>query len=210
MGPNGAGKSTFGRLYTKGISIYDPDKRRMEIEKFFCSMTSEQLKQMYPMYTADMLDDLFEKLVDDYKSKEYAKCRDICIKNNLNFALETPFADNFGLDEVLLFKKKGYSINGILFGLNTVEESIANVALRVQKKGHDLLLESIRWNFKHSYLNVYNHINLFDQLHFVHAQSVAENPFLFASYSEGIINFSSSQPSVPLWFSLFAQYSYKT
>lgn len=129
------------------------------------------------MYTADMLDDLFEKLVDDYKSKEYEKCRNICIENNLNFALETPFADNFGLDEVLLFKKKGYSINGILFGLNTVEESIANVALRVQKKGHDLLLESISWNFKHSYLNVYNHINLFDQLHFVHAQSVAENPF---------------------------------
>ncbi len=172
-------------------------------------MELDQRKQMFPMYTVDMFDELLDKLIDDYKNKEYVKYRDICISKDFDFALETPFADNFGLNEVLLFKEKGYLINGVLFGLNTVEESIANVALRVDKKGHDLLLESIRWNFKYSYLNVFENISLFDKLSFVHANSVAESPSAFAIYSGGKIDFSTSHISLPLWFSLFARYTYK-
>lgn len=203
MGPNGAGKSTFGYLYTHGVQVYDPDKRKMEIETFFRSLSPSQLKAMYPSYTNDMFEDRLEIIIDEYKNLEYLKLRNYCIDHSLDFALETPFADNFGLNEIQVFKSKGYLIKGILFGLNSVEESISNVALRVDKGGHDLYLKSIEWNFIHSYMNIYKSMDLFDDIIFLHSFSVSESPSLFAMYSNGAFSYVPMLDTRPFWFNYF-------
>ena len=139
MGPNGAGRSTFGSLYTDGIPVYDPDKRGMEIKTYIKNLSKSQRKQFYPAYTNDMFEELFDELTADYQWEEYDELRKHCVADSIDFALETPFADNFGLNQVLYFKAHGYHIHGIFFGLNTVAQSIANVSLRVKKKGMTFL-----------------------------------------------------------------------
>ena len=160
MGPNGAGKSTFGSLYTDGIPVYDPDKRGMEIRTYIKNLSKSQRKQLYPAYTNDMFEELFDELTADYQWEEYDELRKHCIADSIDFALETPFADNFGLNQVLYFKAHGYHIHGIFFGLNTVAQSIANVSLRVKKKG------------------------LFESILFMDAQNPLNNPVLVAQYKD--------------------------
>lgn len=184
MGPNGAGKSTFGSLYTGGVPVYDPDKRRMEIRTYMRSLSKLERKQSFPACTDDMFEELFEELVADYQWEEYDELRTHCIDESIDFALETPFADNWGLNEVQYFKARKYIIHGVFFGLNTVEQSIANVSLRVRKKGHDLPLQSIEWNFDKCYSNLNKHINLFDSIIFMDAQNPLINPILVAQYME--------------------------
>lgn len=185
MGPNGAGKSTFGSLYTQNVVVYDPDKRKMEITAFLSGLDEQERKRLYPAYSKYMFEDLFDSLVSDYQQEEYANLQKFCIEKTLDFALETPFADNFSLNEVLLFKKEGYIIQGIFFGLNTVEQSIANVSMRVQKKGHDLPTQSIDWNFGQCYINVHKHLELFDNLLLIDAQNPLNAPTTVGSYSAG-------------------------
>lgn len=184
MGPNGAGKSTFGSLYTDGIPVYDPDKRGMEIKTYMRSLSKSQRKQFYPAYTNDMFEELFDDLTADYQWEEYDELRKHCIEDSIDFALETPFADNFGLNQVLYFKARGYHIHGIFFGLNTVAQSIANVSLRVKKKGHDLPLQSIGWNFIQCYVNLKKYMDLFDSILFMDVQNPLSNPILVAQYKD--------------------------
>ena len=184
MGPNGAGKSTFGSLYTDGIPVYDLDKRGMEIKTYIKNLSKSQRKQFYPAYTNDMFEELFDELTADYQWEEYDELRKHCITDSIDFALETPFADNFGLNQVLYFKARGYHIHGVFFGLNTVAQSIANVSLRVKKKGHDLPLQSIEWNFNQCYVNLKKYMDLFDSILFMDAQNPLNNPVLVAQYKD--------------------------
>ena len=184
MGPNGAGKSTFGSLYTDGIPVYDPDKRGMEIRTYIKNLSKSQRKQLYPAYTNDMFEELFDELTADYQWEEYDELRKHCIADSIDFALETPFADNFGLNQVLYFKAHGYHIHGIFVGLNTVAQSIANVSLRVKKKGHDLPLQSIEWNFNQCYVNLKKYMGLFESILFMDAQNPLNNPVLVAQYKD--------------------------
>ena len=142
MGPNGAGKSTFGSLYTDGIPVYDPDKRGMEIRTYIKNLSKSQRKQLYPAYTNDMFEELFDELTAEYH------------------------------------------IHGIFFGLNTVAQSIANVSLRVKKKGHDLPLQSIEWNFNQCYVNLKKYMGLFESILFMDAQNPLNNPVLVAQYKD--------------------------
>lgn len=75
-------------------------------------------------------------------------------------------------------------IHGIFFGLNTVAQSIANVSLRVKKKGHDLPLQSIEWNFNQCYVNLKKYMDLFDSILFMDAQNPLNNPVLVAQYKD--------------------------
>lgn len=200
MGPNGAGKSTFGSLYTNGTRVYDPDKRRIEISSYLLKMSQTEREQLFPAYSSDMFHDMSDELIVNYQWEEYEELRQHCVGNLSDFALETPFADNFGINQVYLFKAQKYNIHGIFFGLNSVEQSIANVSIRVQKKGHDLPLQSIAWNFEQCYINLNKHYTLFDSIIFMDAQSPLINPVLVAQYIEKRL--IPVQPNMPEWFKL--------
>lgn len=135
------------------------------------------------------------------KKKEYEELRQHCVEQYADFALETPFADNFGLNEVLYFKSRQCIIHGIFFGLNTVEQSIANVSMRVKKKGHDLPIQSIEWNFNQCYLNLNQHFDLFDSILFMDAQNPLSDPILIAQYIQKRIIFIRSDK--PAWLDRF-------
>ena len=185
MGPNGAGKSTFGKLHTNGLPIYDPDKRKMEIISYLSSLNKKQRKEFYPAYTHDMFNEMFDELVNDYQKEEYEELRQHSIEQHTDFALETPFADNFG----------------IFFGLNTGEQSITNVSIRVKKKGHDLPIQSIEWNFNQCYLNLNQHFDLFDSILFMDAQNPLTDPVLIAQYIQKRIIYIHADR--PVWLDRF-------
>ena len=133
--------------------------------------------------------------------EEYEELRQHSIEQHTDFALETPFADNFGLNEVMHFKSKQYIIHGIFFGLNTVEQSITNVSIRVKKKGHDLPIQSIEWNFNQCYLNLNQHFDLFDSILFMDAQNPLTDPVLIAQYIQKRIIYIHADR--PVWLDRF-------
>ena len=63
-------------------------------------------------------------------------------------------------------------------------QSIANVSLRVKKKGHDLPLQSIEWNFNQCYVNLKKYMGLFESILFMDAQNPLNNPVLVAQYKD--------------------------
>ena len=60
------------------------------------------------------------------------------------------------------FKNAGYDIHLLFMGLNSLEESIQRVDYRVQKGGHKVSQESIRYNYEFGYKNLYKHVAEFD------------------------------------------------
>ena len=99
------------------------------------------------------------------------------------------------------FKSKQYIIHGIFFGLNTVEQSITNVSIRVKKKGHDLPIQSIEWNFNQCYLNLNQHFDLFDSILFMDAQNPLTDPVLIAQYIQKRIIYIHADR--PVWLDRF-------
>lgn len=168
-----------------------------KIQTYLKGLTPTQRHALYPIYSDDMFEDMFDELTEEYQKQEYNELKQDFIRRKADFALETPFADNFGLTEVLFFKQERYVIQGIFFGLDTVEQSIANVSLRVQKAGHDLPLQSIRWNFKQCYANLKKHLPLFDSILFIDAQNPLIEPLPVALYANQ--HFHSLRPKQEKW-----------
>lgn len=107
MGPNGAGKSTFGKLFVKETPIFDPDKRYMDIEKHWKSIPRARWPKEYLKYPEDYEERLFKEIRGD----EFRYLIDASIKENKNFAFETPFSF-WGHEYIEEFKNKGYYIKG--------------------------------------------------------------------------------------------------
>jgi len=53
------------------------------------------------------------------------------------------------------FKREGYKTHLFFVGMNSIEECIQRVSLRVQLGGHKVSEESIVFNFRQGYANLY-------------------------------------------------------
>jgi len=149
-GPNGSGKSLFSKELTiSDFEVFDGDKYMAKLLKEFPETGSEALWSH-----------INEHLFEDQKQH--------AIANRLNYAYETNFSSNSPMTSVDEFKQAGYETHMIFMGLNSLEESIQRVAYRVRTGGHNVSLESIRYNFEHGFKNLYkyfiefNSITLFD------------------------------------------------
>ena len=101
-------------------------------------------------------------------SQIYLQLRSKAIEKKVDFALETPFADNIGIDNIYYFKSLNYSIHGIFFGIDSLEILLDRIEYRVQEGGHRITPGNARYNYKYSMQNITFAIQkkLFDKIEF--------------------------------------------
>lgn len=147
IGPSGAGKTTYGHLLVpKNIDIFNSDKEILTLQA--AGHNSEDISLI---------------LGNIYKEKV-----NTAIEHNEDFALETPFADNFGPDTMNLFKRHGYGIHGIFIGHSFVGELVDRVEIRKFRGGNVLSPGDVEYNFDHSFrqVNVFIMVNAFKHIDF--------------------------------------------
>jgi predicted ABC-type ATPase len=117
-GPNGAGKSLFSNNLVSSVSeIFDGDKY------------ISQLKQKYPETGSNALHDYVNENI-------FKEAKEKAIKANENFAFETNFSSSDPTRSLREFKIAGYKTHLLFIGMNSIEECIQRVSLRVQLGGH--------------------------------------------------------------------------
>ncbi len=179
MGPSGSGKSTYGKLFAaEALSIFNGD------------LLLQNLQNQHPDETAE---NHRERAATIYQQE-----REEAIACQKDFALETPFADNIGIDNIYFFKKARYSIKGIFLGINSLNCSLTRIELRVKKGGHRVTPGNAEFNYINSFRNIISSIQkeLFDGVLFV--DSDGDSVKIIAEYSKspGILSIFE----VPRWF----------
>jgi len=143
-GPNGAGKSLFSStLVETDFEVFDGDKY------------ISRLQHQFPETGSDVLSNRVNE-IDFQEAKENA------IRVKGNFAFETNFSSEDPTFSVRQFKEAGYNVHLVFIGVNTLEECIQRVDIRVKSGGHKVSEESIEYNFKYGYKHLYAHYSLFD------------------------------------------------
>jgi predicted ABC-type ATPase len=145
-GPNGAGKSIFSNTLVQ-----------IEFKVFDGDQYISQLKQKYPEVGSDILQDHVN--VNEYEFKE---AKEMAIKAKKSFAFETNFSSSNPIKSLTEFKLSGYRTHLIFMGMNTIEDCIQRVSLRVKSGGHKVSEESIVYNFEHGYANLFSYYHAFD------------------------------------------------
>ena len=179
MGPSGSGKSTYGKLFMPtGLSIFNGDELLQNLQNQFPNETAENYREK--------------------AAAIYQKERDKSIACHHDFALETPFADHTGIDNIYVFKRAGYSIKGIFFGIDSLSCSLVRIEDRVRKGGHRVTPGNAEFNYINSFRNIISSIwkELFDGIIFVDSN----NDFIkiIAEYTKitGILSIFEA----PRWF----------
>ena len=144
-GPNGAGKSTFSHgLSEVGALIFDADKIKIVKEKQWPDIPVESIEIML--------------------TTEYWDFEEQAIGDNKDLTVESNLRDDFLVKRALYFKEKGFTINLIFMLLPNVKASMDRVDSRVDRKGHFVEQESIKYNFEHSLKMLKLHFNKFDNI----------------------------------------------
>ena len=145
-GPNGSGKSLFSKKLTdSAFEVFDGDKHMVALMKKYPETGSEAL-----------LSYIDENIFTKEKHEALAA--------RLNYAFETNFSAADPMQSAKEFKKAGYDIHLIFMGLNSLDESIKRVAYRVRKGGHRVSEDSIRYNYKFGFKNLYKYVAGFDSV----------------------------------------------
>ena len=173
-GPNGAGKSTFGkelvRIIDKQTVYFDGDK------------STSKLKLKYPEYLEGDIQDMLEI--------EFLNLRDYAIFNGKSFAYETNFSDSWlarDLADMKKFKSKDYKVILLFYDTIDLETSLNRVKLRVLSGGHNVSINTIKYNFHNSFKNFIKAYSQFDES-FLFLNSWANNlniPYCIFQYRSG-------------------------
>lgn len=149
-GPNGTGKSTFGKELVHSIDgqtiYFDGDKSTLKF------------KLKYPEYLEGDIKDMLEI--------EYLKQRDNAILYEKRFAYETNFSDSWlarDLADMKKFKSKDYKVILLFYDTIDLETSLNRVKLRVLSGGHNVSINTIKYNFHNSFKNFIKAYNQFDE-----------------------------------------------
>lgn len=145
-GPNGVGKSLFSKmLIAKNIDVFDGDRQ----------MTS--LRQEFPEVGSEVLWSHINNNVFTAHKKSAISLRE-------DFAYETNFSSDYPISSAIEFQTAGYEIHLLFVGIQRLEHSIERVAYRVQKGGHKVSEDSIRFNFEQGFKNMYMYFETFDSV----------------------------------------------
>ncbi|WP_343303969.1 zeta toxin family protein [Chitinophaga niabensis] len=186
-GPNGAGKSLFSaELTTTDFEVFDGDKHMAA------------LKAKFPETGSDVLDNFVNE--DIFKS-----AKEKAIAANGNFAFETNFSSEDPLYSMRAFKAAGYRINLVFIGINSIEECIQRVSIRVKAGGHKVPEDAIIYNFKAGHANLCRYFKEFDSVTLYDNAIPGDNtmriPEKVFYWEKGEIIFTAKR--LPLWVQKF-------
>jgi len=179
MGPSGSGKSTYGKLFIPvGLSIFNGDLLLQNLQDQYSNETAENHR---------------ERAAAIYRQE-----RDRAIACQTDFALETPFADNIGIDNMYFFKRSGYSIKGVFLGIDSLTCSLVRIEDRVRKGGHRVTPGNAEFNYINSFRNIVSSIwkELFDSIIFVDSNKDCAKIIAEYTKTTGILSIFET----PRWF----------
>ena len=127
-GPNGAGKTTFAREFLPleaGITTFiNADLIAAGLSPFAPDLAARRAGRL-------MLEEI-----------------DRCVDERISFAFETTLAGKGYAHRISCWQALGYSVKLIFLQLQSVEQAIARVQLRIQQGGHAIPPEVIERRFK--------------------------------------------------------------
>lgn len=132
-GPNGAGKTTFAREFLPlevGITTFiNADLIAAGLSPFAPELAARRAARL-------MLEEI-----------------DRCMAEGISFAFETTLAGKAYAHRINDWQKLGYSVKLVFLQLQSVEQAMARVELRVRQGGHAIPTEVIERRFKASLSN---------------------------------------------------------
>ncbi len=149
-GPNGASKSRLGVFYSTS-KAFDGDKLAMS------------LRQQH----SDWKDSWIDGTVISTLMKE----KEEAILLHKDYAFETNFSSDLAINLINDFKKAGYKICLIYFGLSSVMDSLSRVEQRLYMGGHDVAIDVIEYNFTEGIRRIQESLHLFENILFVDGTS---------------------------------------
>jgi predicted ABC-type ATPase len=155
-GSNGAGKSTIGQSYIPGqilneSPVFDGDKLYMQ-------------KHLELWKSGLRVDKRIRELANNFVIETFESLVDMAIREKKHFAYEGHFTEDSSWNVPKLFKKEGYSVHLIFFGLNNTDQSELRVLERVKDGGHNVPRLMIENNFYGNLGQLNRHFLLLDSL----------------------------------------------
>jgi predicted ABC-type ATPase len=185
-GPNGSGKTTFSISLIKNTNILtgmhlnaDIILKANEDEEFLSGLTALQKH----LKISALIDQKINELIDDGE----------------NLILETVFSSSYKLETFKKLKDAGYYINMIFVSTQDPLINVQNVALRVQKGGHEVPIDKIFKRYQGAIDNL-NTIALdVDCLILIDNSVINQTPIIHSALSNGAKCFIHDENKMPQW-----------
>ena len=161
-GSNGAGKSSVGPDYAPvhlRKSIFDGDKLFMQKRSDYWKDGVRSQKECKKL-AADFVDNKFDDLVES------------ALASDSDFAYEGHFTNDATWGIPTRFKKSGYKIHLIFFGLTDVALSETRVVARAKEGGHNVDPFTLRNNFYGNLEQLDKYFPMFDTVTIVDTSSI--------------------------------------
>ncbi|WP_153556681.1 zeta toxin family protein [Roseimaritima sediminicola] len=160
-GSNGAGKSTFYEAFLADCGL-----------RFI---------------NADVIAAALE--ISSYEAAEVAAAmRTVLVNQRESFVFETVLSDPVGekVDQLVAYASLGYTVALIFIELDSVEESIRRVSMRVSQGGHDVPDEKLRGRFDRTRANLQRAIERLPHVLVYNNEDLSHPYRLVAAYDHGV------------------------
>lgn len=189
-GSNGAGKSTVGPGYLPKVihsnySIFDGDL-----------LYTRKLSELFPKVTHSAKYARRDAL--NYVVELFEQQTEAALINREDYVYEGHFTNDETWEKPKEFKRAGYSIHLIFFGLNSPEISQFRVTERVTEGGHYVDPQTLHNNFYGNLQKLDVHHSLIDDLTIIDTSEI-NHKILFKTIGHQI-EFHVPQDELPAWF----------
>ncbi|OQP44632.1 hypothetical protein A4H97_09705 [Niastella yeongjuensis] len=189
-GSNGADKSTIGQDYVPAhvlddSSFFDGDKLYMQ-------------KHLELWKSGTRVDKKIREVANDFVVETFSQLVDKAIGSNKHFAYEGHFTEDSSWNIPRFFKKDGYTVHLIFFGLSNTDQSELRVLERVKDGGHFVPRLMIENNFYGNLKQLDRNLNLLDSL--LVFDTSTTTPFLLAKMINSKLELFASKDKLPDWF----------
>jgi predicted ABC-type ATPase len=189
-GSNGAGKSTIGQDYIPArvladSPIFDGDKLYLQ-------------KHLELWKSGMRVDKQIREIANEYVIATFDRLVDTAIREKKHFVYEGHFTEDSSWDVPRLFKKEGYAIHLIFFGLSNTDQSELRVLERAKDGGHNVPRLMIENNFYGNLHQLNRHLSLLDSFMVFDTSTLI--PKLLAEMSSLNVTLASEKEKLPEWF----------